>query len=103
MQIIRDEERKVQIGLPDVITAEHWRRYYVEREKYNLPGPFPAQFVASYMAALALLEEGHYEDGNGRTVTFKEAGLEVPAYIMIWVATRGQEVLNAALEVPKAS
>lgn len=102
MRLLKDEERQVEIGLPDVITAAHWQRFYQEREKYVIPGPMAAQFVAGYMAALALIEQGHYQDGE-RTVSLKEAGLNVPAGIMVWVAARGQEALNEALEVPKAS
>jgi len=103
MKIVKDDARRVEIGLPDVITAAHWQRFYQEREKYVMPGgPFPAQFPAAYLASLTLLEQGSYQDGD-KTLSLKEAGLNVPAGIMVWVATQVQQVLNEALEVPKAS
>lgn len=104
MDVIKHEEGRMEIGLPDAITAEHWRKFHAEKARNLIKDEaFTAQMVPIYMGALALLEYGKYEDANGNTHNILEEKLNVPSYVMSWISTEVQRRLGASLEIPKFS
>ncbi len=100
---VRNEEARIDLAFPEVFTAEHWRRFHTEEAKHTIAGSRMGSFVGTYMGTLAVIESGSYEGSDGKTYDLKEAGLDVPSYVMVWVATEGRKSLDLAVEVPKFS
>lgn len=100
---VQNEEAHIEIVFPEVFTAQHWQLYHTEEAKHTIAGSRMGVFVSGYMGTLAVLESGSYDSPDGTTHNLKEAGLDVPVYVMVFVANEGRKTLDLAVAVPKFS